>query len=138
MFENLTVEQLKKERVDVFDSVFKSGLDDGVKKGGEYGQKQERERVVSILKKAKAFKDMSALALAAVENGLSLEQATISFQDKQLAGLQNAQAPDVGPDNDEDKGKKPTTHLEKAHAYKQDHNCNLTEALKATAEKRKQ
>jgi hypothetical protein len=59
MFENLTVEQLKKERPDIFDSVFKLGLDEGVKKGGEYGQKQERERVVSILKKAKAFKDMN-------------------------------------------------------------------------------
>ena len=81
---------------------------------------------------------MNDLAIAAVENGLTLEQATISFQDKQLAGLQHAQAPDVGPDNDEDKGKKPTTHLERAHAYKQEHNCSMTDALKATAEKRKQ
>ena len=138
MFENLTVEQLKKERPDIFDSVFKLGIEEGVKKGGEYGQKQERERVISILKKAKVFKDMNDLAIAAVENGLTLEQATISFQDKQLAGLQKAQAPDVGPDNDEDKGKKPVTHLERARAYKQEHNCSMTEALKATAEKKKQ
>lgn len=138
MFENLTLEQLKKERADIFDSIFKSGTDEGVKKGGEYGQKLERERAVSILKKAKAFKDMNELALVAVENGLSLDQATISFQDKQLTGLQNAAAPGVGPDSDEEKGKKPTTHLEKARVYRQEHNCSMTEALKATAEKRKQ
>lgn len=138
MFENLTVEQLKGERADIFDSIFKLGLDEGIKKGGEYGQKQERERVVSILKKAGAFRDMNDLALVAVENGLSLDQSTISFQEKQLTGLQDAQAPGVGPDGDESKGRKPTTHLERARAYRQEHNCSMTEALKATAEKRKQ
>lgn len=138
MLEELTIEKLKAERDDLYNSIFAVGVEEGVKKGSDETRKLERERVVSILKKAKAFKDMNELALAAVENGLSLDQATISFQDKQLAGLQNAAVPGVGPDSDEEKGKSPTTHLGKARVYRQEHNCSMTEALKVTADKRKQ
>ena len=47
MLENLTVEQLKKERADIFDSVFKSGLDEGVKKGGEYRSEEHTSELQS-------------------------------------------------------------------------------------------
>ena len=137
MYENLTVDELKKERKDIYDSIHRLVIEDGMKAGRAEGERLERERVVSILKEAKGFKDMHELAFEAVEKGLSLEKAIITFQKKQLEGIKKAQAPNPGPDNDDDKGKKKGTHLERAKAYKEEHNCTMTQALQATAEKRK-
>ncbi len=130
MFEDLTLEKLKAERSDLYNSVHALGVEEGTKK--------ERERAVLILKKSKAFKDMADLAVESIETGASFDQAVIKFQDKQLEGLQKASAPGVGPDKDEDPAKKQKTHLERARAYKQEHNCSMTEALRATAEKKQQ
>jgi len=136
MLEELTLEQLKKEKPDVYNSVFALGTEEGKKTGFEDGKTKERERAVSILKKSKGFKDMTDLAIDAVEKGQTLDQATIVFQDKQLEGLKKASPASPGPDADEakDKGK---THLERARAYKAENKCSMTAALKATAEKRK-
>ena len=139
MFEDLTVEKLKEQRTDIFEAVRKQGFEEGVKQGTGEGQKLERERVTGILKKAKTFQDMSDAALESVEDGSSLEQATIKFQERQLEGLKDSSAKGVGPDNPEDTqdpGKK--SHLEKAKEYKEKHNCSMTEALQKTAEKRNQ
>jgi len=135
MLEELTVEQLKKEKPDVYNSVFAIGSEEGKKTGFEDGKTKERERAVSILKKSKGFKDMTDLAIDAVEKGQTIDQATIVFQDKQLEGLKKAAPASPGPDEDgKDKGK---THLERARAYKAENKCSMTAALKATAEKRK-
>lgn len=128
----LTIEKLKAERADLYNGIFGAGEAEGKKSG----EKFERERVLAILKKAKTFKDMGDLALEAIENGASLEVATIKFQDKQLAGLQAASPKGVGPDPEPELPKKSMTHLEKARAYKDEHKCSMTDALKATAEKR--
>jgi len=139
MFEELTVEKLKEQRADIFDAIRKQGVEEGVKQGVEEGQKLERERTVEILKKAETFKDMGSAALEAVEQGISLEQATIKFQDKQLEGLKASSTKGVGPDNPEDpQDPKKKSHLERANEYKEKHNCSLTEALQKTAEKRQQ
>ena len=136
MLEELTLEQLKKEKPDVYNSVFALGVEEGAKKGFEDGKAKEKERAIAILKKSKSFKDATDLAIDAVEKGISFDQATISFQEKQLEGLKKATPPDVGPDADEAKGRG-KTHLERASAYKSEHKCSMTEALRATAEKRK-
>ena len=136
MFDELTVEQLKKEKPDVYNSVLALGVEEGTKKGFEDGKAKEKDRAIAILKKSKSFKDATDLAIDAVEKGISFDQATISFQEKQLEGLKKATPPDVGPDADEAKGKG-KTHLERASAYKSEHKCSMTAALKATAEKRK-
>ena len=128
MFEEITLEKLKAERSDLYNSIHALGVEEGTKK--------ERERAGSILKKSKGFKDMNDLALESIDNGASIEQATIKFQEKQLEGLQKASVPPVGPDTGEDLSKKPATHLEKARAYKLEHSCSMTEALKITADKR--
>ncbi len=129
---DLTIEKLKAERADLYSSVFSAGEVEGKKSG----EKFERERVVAILKKAKTFKEMDDLALEAVENGASLEIATIKFQDKQLAGLQGASSKGVGPDHEPEPPKKAATHLERAKAFREENKCSMTDALKATAEKR--
>ncbi|MDP3786194.1 MAG: hypothetical protein Q8R05_01360 [Candidatus Omnitrophota bacterium] len=136
MYETLTVEELKKEKPDVFNSIHSLGVEEGKKTGLEEGRTKEKERSVSILKKSKEYKDMTDLAIDAVEKGQTLDQATIVFQDKQLEGLKKAAPASPGPDADEgkDKGK---THLERARAYKAENKCSMTAALKATAEKRK-
>ena len=134
MFETLTIDELKKEKQDLFEEVRKLGHEDGLKTGKEEGQKLERERAVSILKEAANFKDMHELAFEAIEKGLNLDQAIISFQKKQLEGLKTAAPDGPGPDSEEEKGKK--SHLERANAYKDEHNCSMTEALQKTAEKR--
>ncbi|MDD5422825.1 MAG: hypothetical protein PHT32_05340 [Candidatus Omnitrophica bacterium] len=136
MYETLTVEELKKEKPDVFNSIHSLGVEEGKKTGLEEGRTKERERAVSILKKSKEYKDMTDLAVDAIEKGSTLEQATIVFQDKQLEGLKKAAPASPGPDAEEGKDKQ-KTHLEKARAYKAEHNCSMTEALKATAPKRK-
>ena len=130
--QELTVEKLKAERADLYSSIFSAGETEGKKSG----EKFERERVVAVLKKAKTFKSMDDLALEAVENGSTLEIATIKFQDKQLAGLQSASPKGVGPDAEPELPKKAMTHLERAKAYKDENKCSMTDALKATAEKR--
>jgi hypothetical protein len=136
MFEELTLEALQKERSDLFDKAKGIGFEEGKRKGDEEGVKKERDRAVSILKKAKTFKDMTDLAISAVEEGLNLDQATVKFQEKQLEGIKAAHPASPGPDN-EDKTKEKKTHLERARAYKEEHNCSMTEALQATADKRK-
>jgi hypothetical protein len=136
MFEELTLEALQKERSDLFDKAKGIGFEEGKRKGDEEGVKKERDRAVSILKKAKTFKDMTDLAISAVEEGLNLDQATVKFQEKQLEGIKAAHPASPGPDN-EDKTKEKKTHLERARVYKEEHNCSMTEALQATADKRK-
>ena len=139
MFEELTVEKLKEQRADIFDAVRKQGVEEGVKQGVSEGQKLERERAVQILRKAETFKDMGSAALEAVEQGISLEQATIKFQEKQLEGLKASSAKGVGPDGPEDpQDPAKKSHLERAKEYKEKHNCSMTEALQKTAVKRQQ
>jgi len=128
MFEELTLEKLKDERSDLYAAVHALGIEEGTKK--------ERERSVLIFKKAKAFKDMTDLALEAVENGLTLDGATIKFQERQLEGLQKASLQPLGPDAPET-SHKPQSHLERARAYKEGHGCSMTEALLKTAEPHK-
>lgn len=121
---DLTLEQLKTERKDLFDSIFQEGSASGVQ--------QERDRAVSILKKAQAFEGLNDMALEAVEQGITLDQAVINFQQKRLDDLDNASAPKVGPDG-EDEPKKKLTHLERAKAFQREHGGSITDALKATA-----
>ena len=123
----LTVQKLKEERKDIFEAVLKDGIDAGVQ--------DERQRAVSILKKAESFQGMSALALESVEQGLSLDQAVVKFQQKRLDDIEKSSAPVVGADGEE-VSKKKTTHLERARQYQKEHRCGMTEALKATADKR--
>ena len=125
--ESMTLEQFKSERKDLFDAVFKEGCSSGVQ--------QERERSVSILNKAKSFEGMNELALEAVEKGLTLDQAVINFQEKRLEDLENASAPQVGPDAEEEP-KKQLSHFDRAKQYQSEQGGSMTDALKATAEKR--
>ncbi len=89
MPEEITMEKLKAEHSGLYDSIHALGVEEGIKK--------ERERAVSILKKSKVFKDMSDIAVEAVENGVTFENAVIKFQEKQLDGLQKASVPPLGP-----------------------------------------
>ncbi|MDD5513069.1 MAG: hypothetical protein PHD09_04825 [Candidatus Omnitrophica bacterium] len=125
--DELTVEKLKDERKDVFEAIHKQGFDAGVQ--------DERGRTVAILKKAESFQGMSALALESVEQGLSLDQSVVKFQQKRLDDIEKASAPVVGPDGEE-VSKKKVTHLERARQYQKEHGCGMTDALKATADKR--
>jgi len=125
--DELTVEKLKEQRKDIFEAVHKQGFDAGVQ--------DERGRAVSILKKAETFQGMSALARESVEQGITLDQSIVKFQQKRLDDIEKASAPIVGPDGEE-LPKKKTTHLERAQQYKKENPCSITDALKATADKR--
>ncbi|MCK9555007.1 hypothetical protein M0R36_04220 [bacterium] len=125
--EAITIEQLKNEHKELFDTVFQQGVENGVK--------EERTRVVSIMKTAEEFTGMNQLALSAIEEGLSEDKSRINFQHKRLKDLELSSAPQVGPD-DEEEPKKQMSHLEKAKQFQQEHGGTITDALKATAEKR--
>jgi hypothetical protein len=128
MSEEITLEKLKAERSDLYNSIHALGVEEGIKK--------ERGRAVSILKKSKVFKDMADIAIESVESGVTFENAVIKFQERQLEGLQKTSVPPVGPDAEEEPAKKQMTHLERARQYQKEHSCSTTEALKATADKR--
>lgn len=125
--EDLTVDKIREKRADIYEEIIDEGFCRGVK--------EERARSVAILKKAGEFDGMAELASEAIENALSAEKAEISFQKKRLFDIESASAPRVGPDTEiEPVGK--LSHLERAHAYKDEHGGTLTRALQLTAEKR--
>jgi hypothetical protein len=128
MPDEITLEKLKEEHSGLYNSIYALGV--------EEGESKERERALSILKKSKVFKDMGDLAVEAIENGSTFENAVIKFQDKQLEGLQKASIPPLGPDDEEEPAKKQMTHLERAGVYQKEHGGSMTEALKATAQKK--
>ena len=132
MYEDLTAEQLQKERPDIFESIAKKQFDAGINEGIT----RERSRACLILKKAGSFHEMGDLAYEAVENGSSIEQATINFQQKQLENLQNSSNGNVGPDLDYDNYEK-MPHLDRAKAFQAQHGGTMTDALKATAPMRR-
>ncbi len=133
----LTVEVLKTKRSDLSEALLKEGRESGAQANLDAGAKKERERIIAILKEAKGFEGMGDLAQEAIEKGDSVETAVGKFKDKRLAELEKNAPSSLGPDADKDPSKKQKTHLERASVYKEEHNCSMTEALKATAEKRK-
>ncbi len=127
VMESITIEKLENEHKELFDTVFQQGV--------EHGVKQERERVVSIVKSAEEFDGMDQLSLSVIEEGLSEDKARINFQQQRLNDLEQSSAPQVGPD-EENVPKEKMSHLEKAKQFQQEHGGTMTDALKATAEKR--
>jgi hypothetical protein len=124
---DVTLEQLKTERKDLFDAAYSEGE--------TAGRDGERDRVVSILKKAQTFEGMQEASLEAVEKGVSAEQAEITFREKRLENLEKTSAPEVGPDAEEEP-KKEMSHLDRAKAFQKENGGTLTDALKATAEEK--
>lgn len=123
---DLTLDMLKAQRSDLTEALLKEG------------REKERSRVLAVLKEAKGFEGMGDLAQEAIEKGDSTEVAVGKFKDKRLAELEKNAPSSLGPDADKELSKKQKTHIERARAYKDEHSCSMTEALKATAEKRKQ
>jgi len=125
--EDLTLEQFKEKHKGLYESVRKEGFEAGIE--------TERERSAEILKEANLFQGMNDLALEAVEQGKTVDQAVIMFQQKRLTDLQSTSAPQVGPDGEE-QPKKKLSHVERAQEYQKQNGGSMTDALKATAEKR--
>ncbi|MBU4422147.1 hypothetical protein KKB41_04335, partial [Patescibacteria group bacterium] len=131
---DLTLEMLKTERSDLAEVLLKEGKESGAKESLDAGVKQERERALAILKEAKGFEGMGDLANEAIEKGDSVEVAVGKFKDKRLAELEKNAPSNLGPNADDpEKGTK--SHLDRAKVYQAEHGGNMTEALKATAEK---
>jgi hypothetical protein len=125
---------LKTDRSDLVEAILKEGRESGAKASLDAGVKQERTRVLAILKEAKGFEGMGDVANEAIEKGDSVEVAVGKFKDKRLAELEKNAPSNLGPNADDpEKGK--MSHLDKAKAYQAEHGGSMTEALKATAEK---
>lgn len=131
---DLTLEMLKRDRSDLAEALLKEGEESGAKANLDAGVKQERGRVLAILKEAKGFEGMEDVANEAIEKGDTVEVAVGKFKDKKLADLQNNAPSNLGP-NADDPGKGNKSHLDRAKAYQAEHGGSMTEALKATAEK---
>ncbi|MDD5449661.1 MAG: signal peptide peptidase SppA [Candidatus Omnitrophica bacterium] len=125
----LTLEALKKERPDLLEAAAKEAKEGAVK--------QERARVVAIIDTAKDYQDAGVedVVRASIESGDDLISAESKFKDKKLEALKKEAPKSPGPADDPTKVAK--SHLERAKAYKDENKCSLTEALRATAEKRK-
>lgn len=122
---DLTLETLKKERSDLAASLT-----------GE-GTSSERERIVGLLETAKVFPGTEALVSEAVKNGETATALLEKLKTQRLEDLKKKSPASAGPGDDPAKtqGK---THLERAQEYQKQFGGTMTEALRATAEKRKQ
>ncbi|MDD4980693.1 MAG: hypothetical protein PHC54_05445 [Candidatus Omnitrophica bacterium] len=125
----ITVDQLKAERPDLVATLKAEGVTEGVK--------TERARALAIVKAEHtefAGMKMEALSEKAIEEGLTQDATLASMREKRLKDIELERNPAPGADGDTSKVS--ATHLDKAKAYAKEHNCNITEALRATAVKR--
>jgi hypothetical protein len=124
-FKDITLEMLGKERKDLVESITNDAI------------KGERTRVLSIIKAEHTEfpgMKMEALTEETVEKGNTLDAALSSMRAKRLKDLEAEANKAPGADGDFNKTAK--THLEKATEYAKEHKCSMTEALRATAEKK--
>jgi hypothetical protein len=126
---DLTLEMLKKERADLVDSLIAEAKAENLK--------AEKERIIAILDTAKAFPGMEALVYEAVKNGETAGALLEKLKNQRLEDLKKKSPASAGPGDDPAKTQA-KTHLERAKEYQKQFGGTITEALKATAEKRKQ
>lgn len=124
----LTLETLKADRSDLVDEILAEGNAAGVK--------LERERVLDIQEKAKAFEGMDELAAEMIKSGATIEEADSKFKDKKIADLEKHAPESQGPADDPEEGKGKMSHIDKAKKYRQENGGSMTDALSATASPR--
>jgi len=123
-----TIDQVKAENKTAADAL----IAEGKAAGSAEAKAAETKRVEGII--SNTPKGMEPLALEAIKNGTSVEDAQKSF----LKALQGSGAAEV-PHGEGSEGKGPETgkaaktHLDMAKEYQAKHNCNMTDALRATA-----
>ncbi|MBI5050533.1 MAG: hypothetical protein HZC11_06640 [Nitrospirae bacterium] len=122
---DLTLEILKKERSDLTAGLSGEGLN------------QERERIISLLDTAKAFPGTEALVYEAAKNGDTSAVLLEKLKQVRLGDLKTKSPASAGPGQDPAQGAA-KTHLERAREYQKQFGGTITEALRVTAEKRKQ
>lgn len=123
---DLTVEQLKSARPDLFSSIHDPAKQSGIN--------EERKRALDIVKASNSeFKGMGMEPLVeeSIEKGHTLEASLASMRKKRLDDLNAQSNKDAGADEDKTGGTK--SHVERAKEYKAEHKCSMTEALRATA-----
>ncbi|MCX5701693.1 MAG: hypothetical protein NTW64_01780 [Candidatus Omnitrophica bacterium] len=123
-FKDITLEMLTKERPELLESVRTEAVKEAVK--------NERARVLSIIKVEHTEfpgMKMEAITEEAIEKGTALDVALASMRAKKFKDVEVAA--NKGPG-----AKTSTMHLDKATAYAKEHKCSMTEALRATAEKK--
>jgi hypothetical protein len=123
---DLTADQLRSERSDLV-SVFETE-----------GTKKERARVLEITKAEHtefAGKGMEAVSQDAIEKGLTVDASLAAMRAKRLKDIELEKNPAPGADAGADAA--PKNHLDRAKEYQKEHKCTMTEALRATAEKKK-
>ena len=127
---DLTIAMLTQERPDLV-----AGLKS---EGDKEGCAKERKRCLSIVRTANkefAGMGMDTIVDEAIENGKTEDATLAAMRGKRLEDIK-AKAPAApGPDAAAQSAVK-KTHLERAKEYQQEHKCSITDALKATAEKR--
>ena len=124
----LTLETLKADRSDLVDEILAEGNAAGVK--------LERERVLDIQEKAKAFEGMDELAAEMIKSGATIEEADSKFKDKKIADLEKHAPESQGPADDPEEGKGKMSHIDKAKKYQKENGGSMTDALSATASPR--
>jgi hypothetical protein len=121
---DLSLETLKKERSDLAAGLSAEGLN------------QERGRITTILDAAKDFPGMETLVHEAVKNGDTAAVLLEKLKAQRLEDLKKKSPPSAGPSQDQPPAAQPKSHLDKAKEYQKQNGGTITEALRATAEKR--
>ena len=149
----LTVEKIKAEHASVADALLQEGKAVGIEQGKTIGFEEGKKaglqegRIESAVEKVNAEKVRCAaiveamppgarsIAALAIKDGLSVDAAKVKFLDAINAGTiasvgdGGGESP-LGDASHDPTGKK---HLERAQKYAKENNCDIVEALKATA-----
>ena len=123
---DVTLEQLKQERPELV-----TGLESAATQA-------ERARTLGIVKAAQtefAGMGMESLLEEAIEKGQDLNTALASMRGKRLKDLEAEKNAPPGADTENPEG---SDHLSKAKKYQKENGCSLAEALRETAEPRKE
>ncbi|MCX6796128.1 MAG: hypothetical protein NTW06_01375 [Candidatus Falkowbacteria bacterium] len=124
LLKGLTVDQLKKDRPDLFGALCYEA------------QKDERARIVSIVKYANelaikvGMEPLLPVVLKAINENLSLN----NFTNEVYAVVEETLANSKPKNNAADSKKLP--HLDRARIFQRTHGCGIIDALRATAEPR--
>ena len=123
---DLTVEQLRAARPEMVSELEKASM------------QSERSRALEIVKAGQQeFKGMGMEPLLeeAIEKGQDVNTALAAMRGKRLKDLEADKNPAPGADGEEPRG---ASHLDRAKAYQKENKCSLADALRETAEPRKE
>lgn len=138
---DLTLEHLKENMPDMISAIKKEYQESSDNKSELMKAKNdEKSRILGILSliEAEEYKGMGIIAKNAIEKDHTMFEAESAMKSQRIKDLEKAsEKPVTQGDGDVFSNKCEMSHIEKAEVYRKENGCSLSEALSATATRRK-